>query len=200
MEVIISKQFIFLGNYTQESQLMRKNFEKRTGRTQELLRKVMERSDRFLWRCDPTNHVEGVTYLQLTRLMQGYVENEVDLNNDETCRENCAHYQLTESYGCFKGHCNDQPKCAGKLLYCQYIDSDMWICPSSPDSTRRYEYIEYENGKILGDRSTCTRGTSKVKIYYVLHNENFNKYFHISGEFMVALSLLALQLLLLCMR
>lgn len=38
----------------------------------------------------------------------------------------------------------------------------MWVCPSSPMSTRRYEYIEYENGKTLGDKKYCSLGTTKV--------------------------------------
>lgn len=27
---------------------------------------------------------------------------------------------------------------------------------------RRYEYIEYENGKVLGEKNYCSLGTSKV--------------------------------------
>jgi Domain of unknown function (DUF4803) len=38
----------------------------------------------------------------------------------------------------------------------------MWVCPSSPNSLRRYEYIEYENGKLLGEKQSCQLGTSKV--------------------------------------
>lgn len=152
-----------IGNYTHESHLMRRNFEARAVRSQELMQKVMERSDRTLWRCDPSTHVEGATYLQVTRLLQGYIENEVDLNRDGTCWETCPHYQLTESYGCFKElYCARQPKCSGKLLFCTFFDSDMWICPSSAMSTRRYEYIEYENGKVLGERKYCPSGTTKV--------------------------------------
>jgi hypothetical protein len=115
---------ILPGNYTQESLLMRKNFERRATRSQELMQKAMEISERDLWRCDPNTHVEGETYLQVTRLLQGYIENEVDLNKDGGCWETCPHYQLTESYGCFKElYCAKQPKCAGKLLYCTFFVS-----------------------------------------------------------------------------
>lgn len=82
----------------------------------------MEISDQFLWRCDPNEHKEGKTYLEVTRLLQGYVENEVDLNRDGGCWENCPYYQLTESYGCFKElYCAKQPKCTGKLLFCTFF-------------------------------------------------------------------------------
>ncbi|KAJ8946873.1 hypothetical protein NQ318_006783 [Aromia moschata] len=33
---------------------------------------------------------------------------------------------------------------------------------TSPESGRRYEYIEYENGRVLGRKQGCTRGTTKV--------------------------------------
>ncbi|CRK92910.1 CLUMA_CG006339, isoform A [Clunio marinus] len=155
------------GNYTQESYLMRKNFEKRAAKSQELMQKVMEISERDLWRCDPNKHEEGSTYIQVTRLLQGYIENEVDLNREGGCWETCPHYQLTESYGCFKElYCAKQPKCSGKLLFCNFFDADMWVCPSHPMSSRRYEYIEYENGKVLGERKNCLLGTTKVDSWW----------------------------------
>lgn len=86
----------------------------------------MEISDQMLWRCDPNEHIEGTTYLQVTRLLQGYIENEVDLNRDGGCWENCPYYQLTESYGCFKElYCAKQPRCSGKLLYCTFFVSNL---------------------------------------------------------------------------
>lgn len=91
----------------------------------------MERADRHVWRCDPVHYIEHETYEAVTRLLQGYIENEVDMNNDGTCRENCAAYQYAENMGCYKDmFCSKQPKCTGKLLNCQFIDADMWVCPS----------------------------------------------------------------------
>lgn len=156
----------------------------------------MERADRSVWRCDPRHHIEGETFITVTRLLQGYIENEVDMNNDNTCRENCGSYQFTETYTCYKElFCARQPKCTGKLLNCQYFDSDMWICPSvsksvhfwgkantlsvsnvheiiqifflqKSSSNRRYEFIEYENGRILGKPGSCSTGTTKVDSWW----------------------------------
>ena len=53
------------GNYTQESILMRKNFERRAAKSQELMQKVMEISDRDLWRCDPNTHGKFNIFFQL---------------------------------------------------------------------------------------------------------------------------------------
>lgn len=131
LSVFIEFLRLFSGNFSKESHLMRERFEDRVQRTQILMRKVMERANRSVWRCDPRHHIEGETYVTVTRLLQGYIENEVDMNNDNTCRENCNAYQFTESYSCYKElFCARQPKCSGKLLNCQFFDSDMWICPS----------------------------------------------------------------------
>lgn len=120
-----------LGNYTKESHLMRQRFEERVARSQKMVQECMKRADRTVWRCDPKHHIEGETFLSVTRLLQGFIENEVDMNNDNTCRENCNAYQFAESYGCYKElFCARQPKCSGRLLNCQFFDSDMWICPS----------------------------------------------------------------------
>ncbi|XP_017139529.1 uncharacterized protein LOC108153940 isoform X1 [Drosophila miranda] len=155
------------GNFTQEAELMRTDYERRTERTLKLLKDVMTRADRIVWRCDPKKHEAGVTYDEVTRLLQGYIENEVDLNNEETCRETCSFYQSTRSEGCYKDlYCARQPRCSGRLYDCQFVDSDMWVCPSPKNSTRRYEYIEYENGRTLGRRANCVRGTTKVDSWW----------------------------------
>ncbi|XP_004527139.1 uncharacterized protein LOC101457975 isoform X2 [Ceratitis capitata] len=155
------------GNFSQEVELARMEYEKRTGRSLKLLREVMRRADRILWRCDPNKFVQGQNYDEVTRLLQGYIENEVDLNKEETCRETCDFYQSTRSEGCFKDlYCSRQPRCSGKLYHCTFVDSDMSVCPASRNSTRRYEYIEYENGRVLGERSTCVRGTTKVDSWW----------------------------------
>ncbi|KAJ8969231.1 hypothetical protein NQ317_002186 [Molorchus minor] len=110
---------------------------------------------------------QGETYEEITQLLQGYVQNEVDLNSEGTCRENCAEYTYTRSHGCFKNlYCRQQRRCNGKIISCKYVDSDMWICPANPFSGRRYEYIEYENGRVLGRKQGCTRGTTKVDSWW----------------------------------
>ncbi|CAD7090027.1 unnamed protein product [Hermetia illucens] len=155
------------GNFTDEAKLMRADFEKRSIESQEMVKQVMQRADRVLWTCDPPVYVKGETYDEVTRLLQGYIENEVDMNPDHTCRENCGYYVESKSHGCFKDlYCSRQPRCNGKILSCTYVDSDMWICPASEKSTRRYEYITYENGRSLGKPGHCVRGTTKVDSWW----------------------------------
>ncbi|ETN67800.1 hypothetical protein AND_000368 [Anopheles darlingi] len=158
------------GNFTVESSARRNELQTRLNRTHELLQRAMEQTSRDYWRCDPERqaHRENETYLQFTRLLQGYIENEVDMNTENTCRETCGHYQYGHRQEqCYKElYCTRQPKCAGRIYDCEYVDSDMWICPSAPQSQRRYEYIEYENGMVRGRKGYCPRGTTKVDSWW----------------------------------
>ncbi|XP_053678808.1 uncharacterized protein LOC128729178 [Anopheles nili] len=158
------------GNFTVESAERREQLQARLNRTQQLLQSVLRQASGEYWRCDPDRggHRENTTYVQFTRLLQGYIENEVDMSADSTCRETCAHYQYGhEQHQCYKElYCSQQTKCAGRIYECEYIDSDMWICPAAAQSQRRYEYIEYENGEVRGRKQHCPRGTTKVDSWW----------------------------------
>nr|XP_032517092.1 uncharacterized protein LOC116769964 isoform X2 [Danaus plexippus plexippus] len=156
------------GNFTQEASLTRQRYSERTSRTAAAARSALAMAKRDLYRCDPQQHKEGETYAEVTRLLQGYIENEVNMNSDQTCKENCAFYTLAEQHSCYdeKMFCSQQPKCKGRIISCQYIDSDMWICKASKNSIRRYEWIEYENGRTLGKVGSCMRGTTKVDSWW----------------------------------
>ncbi|VVC93972.1 unnamed protein product [Leptidea sinapis] len=138
------------GNYTQEASLTRERYVERTARAAAAARRE--------------------TYAQVTRLLQGYIENEVDMNTEQTCKENCGYYTLAQNHGCFKDmYCARQPTCKGRIINCQYIDSDMTVCPAKKGSTRRYEWIEYENGNRFGQMtSECHRGKNKVDSWWRL--------------------------------
>jgi len=42
----------------------------------------------------------------------------------------------------------------------------MWVCPADPFSGRRYEYVEYENGRVLGRKQGCSKGRVKVDSWW----------------------------------
>ncbi|XP_074102860.1 uncharacterized protein LOC141529955 isoform X3 [Cotesia typhae] len=166
----------------------------RVSETLRAVRTAMAFAPRDLWRCDPDKHVEDVTYTELKQLFQGYIVNEVDLNPSGTCRENCAYYSYSNVQGCFDNlFCAKQRKCNGKVLNCQYFDSDMWICPSDMHSSRRYEYVEYENGRLFGKKGSCKKPITKVDSWwrwlfwhcsYCMcycddHNASSNRYFNL---------------------
>ena len=66
---------------------MKQRTEKRSLEKAEAAREAMASASRLVWRCDPKKHEENTTYVQLTELLQGHVQNEVDLNPHSTCRE-----------------------------------------------------------------------------------------------------------------
>lgn len=110
-----------------------------------LLKHSFENINRELWRCDPQVHKEDVTYLQLTRMLQGVVEHEVNLNDDESCTENCGYYEHAKSS-------KHKYNCAGSYYNCRFVESHMNIYPASKNSSRRYEYIDYDDGPRLGKK------------------------------------------------
>lgn len=105
-----------------------------------------------IWRCDDKS--QG-SYVQLTKLLQGHLENEVDLNNLGSCRDNCAAYKVAEPLGCYQNmFCAKQSPCKGRLFDCQFFNADAWVCMSQ-NRDRKYDWIEYENGIQLGTQNQC---------------------------------------------
>lgn len=76
-------------------------------------------------------------YHQITRFIQGYVENEVNLNPDQSCSKTCSDYSDTKSYGCATDTvCADyqhidqaSTRCKGTVYNCDKVDDDLTICP-----------------------------------------------------------------------
>ncbi|XP_011268223.1 uncharacterized protein LOC105258578 isoform X2 [Camponotus floridanus] len=154
-------------NFNEEIQTLKNQYGIRMSETLRAVKVAMAFAPRDLWRCDPSVHKLDKTYTELEQLFQGFIVNEVDLNNENTCKENCGYYTYSKVHGCFKNQfCAQQRRCNGKIVQCEYIDSDMWVCPSDKDSHRRYEYIEYENGIVYGNKNTCRRSTTKVDSWW----------------------------------
>ncbi|XP_030758643.1 uncharacterized protein LOC115884266 [Sitophilus oryzae] len=155
------------GNFTKESELSQEKFQERMNSVVFTVKNVMKNVSRELWNCDPEIYTKGETYEEITNFLQGYIQNEIDLNSEGTCREDCAEYTYTKNHGCHENdHCMRQRNCNGRIVSCQFFDSDMWICNANPRTGRRYEYIEYENGKILGKKQSCPRKLDKVDSFW----------------------------------
>lgn len=78
-------------------------------------------------------------------MLQGVIEHEVNLNDDESCMENCEYYEHAESY-------KHKYNCAGKYYSCRFVESHMNIYPAPKNSSRRYEFITYDDGPTLGKK------------------------------------------------
>ncbi|KAI5744277.1 hypothetical protein M8J76_000808 [Diaphorina citri] len=147
------------GNFTTETELLQAQFKERLVQQMGTVQAAMSSTSNMVYKCDPKTHIQGQTYTQLTMLLQGYLVNVVDLNGEASCRSECAAYSLVpRQYDCYKNEfCARQKRCEGTILNCQFYDSDMTLCasPKSANSTRRYEWIQYENGVTLGKKSHC---------------------------------------------
>lgn len=121
---------IILDDLKQESNIFREEFAKKTDRWKYSIKESLALSDNMLWRCDLQHNFAQYT-TKLTRLVQGYVDNEVNLNVWDTCRFTCSDYTRTMNYGCHEDTlCNKQKsvrQCKGDIYDCQHISNDATI-------------------------------------------------------------------------
>uniref|UniRef100_T1H5L1 Uncharacterized protein n=1 Tax=Megaselia scalaris TaxID=36166 RepID=T1H5L1_MEGSC len=91
----------------------------------------------------------GVNYDQLTRVVQGYIVNEVNINEVYTCTDDCKYHVDREVYGCYKkdSYC-PQDRGTGRIIRCEFDTNKdhVTLCPSD-NPARRYEYFETNRGK-----------------------------------------------------
>lgn len=91
---------------------------------------------REIVKCDPNGFIKGVNYDQFTRLLQGHIENEVDMSYSSTCTRTCDDYTFikrTTSVTCHEQgseYCQKVPKCNGNVISCKFVESKATICIS----------------------------------------------------------------------
>lgn len=120
---------------------LRRIFQQRGARAQERVRSLLAVASREVWVCDPDDPLQSGAgaSAQVTRLLQGYVDNEVNLNEINDCKKTCPDYQSSHNYQCFNGsHCAANAdvmepaklRCGGEVVGCEFISADMEICHS----------------------------------------------------------------------
>merc|ERR1711962_182922 len=125
------------GNFTAEEERARQKFELQAKEKMESIKLVLPQMSRDYFMCDPQVQEEGETFLQVTRLLQGYIENEVDMNPSQKCTSQCSSFNYAESTSCFKDlFCAKQPQCKGRIFDCQFFHADAWVCMAYWESVR----------------------------------------------------------------
>lgn len=120
---------------TDQVKIKRQEFEDRIKRVRTLIPKIMATSPRTLWSCDAKPQKKGTTYDEVTRLLQGFIENEVNLNTEDTCSQTCEFYEVANAT-CSSSKekevlfCSRQKMCYGTILDCEFVDADMQVCLS----------------------------------------------------------------------
>jgi hypothetical protein len=151
------------GNFTAEAQVARDDFERNSKEKLSSVLEVLPGMSRNFQKCDPKEHKEEQTFLAVKGFLQGYIENEVDMNEGGSCKSKCSEYTYAEPVGCYKDmFCSQQPRCKGRIFDCEFYHADAWVCMSS-DPHRRYDWIEYEDGTILGEGNT-DQCINKIKV------------------------------------
>lgn len=90
---------------------------------------------RAIWSCD--NFEAPDTYTTLTNFIQGYVDNEINLNPDGSCSLYCHDYKKTQSYNCDKRSIcganyldHNKTRCNGEIYDCDYFGRLSMYCPN----------------------------------------------------------------------
>ncbi|KAG7154049.1 hypothetical protein Hamer_G020378 [Homarus americanus] len=156
------------GNFTVEQEVSERLFLQYSEDIMREAKAVLLHESREFYKCDPREHVEGETYVQITELMQGYIENEVDMNSGGSCSNNCGYYQHTKNEGCYmpqSQYCGQHRRCRGTIHDCQFYDADAWACLSR-NPYRRYDYVRYENRHLLGPTQQCEGSEMKIDSWW----------------------------------
>ncbi|KAI9565211.1 hypothetical protein GHT06_008993 [Daphnia sinensis] len=152
------------GSYATETEKARIDFERRMTEKAEAAQNVLSNLTNWMWKCDTpkSEQIENETYIQFTELLQGYVVNEVDLNQDNTCKESCSAYSNSQEKGCFGNQlCAQSRRCSsGRIYNCGFIEADSNVCVTNKPG-RRYDWIQYKSGRVFGQKSECNSSTSK---------------------------------------
>lgn len=115
------------GNFYNQAVTDKTSHKQHITATTNLISQLMKTTTKELWKCDPDRYVKDETYTELTQLLQGYVQNEENLNPTKTCRDDCSDYTYTKNY---EGFQTDARRCNGKVLNCKFVDSRIMICPA----------------------------------------------------------------------
>lgn len=125
----------FIGNFRGSAQQFREKYIERTRVEQEKIKFLLNTSSRDVWKCDPRQYSIG-TYGEVTNFLQGYIENEINLNEENSCKRSCSDYQIAELSLCNNETLcphiptRDRSICRGRIVNCDFVGSDLNICKS----------------------------------------------------------------------
>lgn len=109
---------------------------------------------------------ESTEIEMITGFLQGFVDNEINLNREQTCKNTCDDYKIARQYGCHNDTLCAIPlknqrinKCKGVLRNCEFVGSDLEICPSVSEKCSRYAMASNLNHFALLD---CRYATVQI--------------------------------------
>lgn len=86
--------------------------------------------------------------------IQGYVDNEINFNREDTCSKQCSDFKHVDYHICRNSTLcilnyldKNKTRCDGDIRSCEFIESDMHICPNV--SAARHHSMHYSLRIIL---------------------------------------------------
>ncbi|XP_031638450.1 uncharacterized protein LOC116350692 [Contarinia nasturtii] len=129
------------------------------------VKNLLKIAKRDSWVCDRFPYVHVDEYIQVTKFLQGYVDNELNFNQEDTCKNTCEdftntnHVRCADKTLCAQNRNTDLVVCNGQIRDCQEIPSeDVEVCYGN-DTFQRYHYLKYSDGKMHGSkpRTGCSQ-------------------------------------------
>ncbi|XP_019881482.2 uncharacterized protein LOC109609281 [Aethina tumida] len=114
-----------------------------------------------IWNATISNwEKQSQTYDAITRLLQGFIQNEEALHDDKSCWKTCESFTKV-TFRSYKGTKCDRKGCKGEIYDCKFVSDVLKICPSNFNSLRRYETINE-----MGRNSLCPSNPCSINNYW----------------------------------
>lgn len=136
----------------------------------QIAQNTLKDASRDIWAC----HVNRDNHASVTNFLQGFFDNELNFNTDDTCTKSCSDYTQTRNVACMKKTlCAQSPEnhktiCGGEIRDCinPDIHDEFNICYSDR-SDRRYEKIDFDGDQSYGlDSSSCSATLQVVNLFH----------------------------------
>ena len=86
-----------------EADVSERKFATNTAYKISFARELLAKASQDFWHCDDKKMIEGSSYVRMINLLQGHIENEVDMNSRGSCRDNCGTFKVAQTDGrCYK--------------------------------------------------------------------------------------------------
>ena len=105
--IVVQFSYLVFKMYAHDSLVMeadvsKRNFAINTAHKISFAKELLRESSMKFWHCDDKKAREGSSYVRMINLLQGHIENEVDMNSLGSCRDNCAAFKVAEPRSCYK--------------------------------------------------------------------------------------------------
>ncbi|XP_055307895.1 uncharacterized protein LOC129572010 isoform X2 [Sitodiplosis mosellana] len=145
-------------NFSSTSYYVKDELFRRVDLIKRNVKNLLKIAKRDSWVCDrfPYLHADG--YTQVIKFLQGYIDNELNLNQEDTCQNNCEdftstrHVRCADKTLCTQNRNDELVVCNGKIRDCTEIPSEEVEVCFAENTLKRYHYLKYSDGNVHGSK------------------------------------------------